>query len=158
MPFEIIRNDITKMHVDAIVNAANNRLQKGGGVCGAIFDTAGDVALQEVCHEIGRCEVGGAVITDGFNLPAKYIIHAVGPIWNGGSKNEPQLLASAYRNSLELARKNNCESIAFPLISSGIYGYPKDLALRVAIDAISAFLMEHDMQVYLVVFDKNSEY
>ena len=158
MPFEIIRNDITKMHVDAIVNAANNRLQKGGGVCGAIFDAAGDVALQEVCREIERCEVGGAVITDGFNLPAKYIIHAVGPIWNGGSKNEPQLLVSAYRNSLELARKNNCESIAFPLISSGIYGYPKDLALRVAIDAISAFLMEHDMQVYLVVFDKKSEY
>lgn len=158
MPFEIIRNDITKMHVDAIVNAANNRLQKGGGVCGAIFEAAGDVALQEVCNKIGRCEVGGAVITDGFNLPAKYIIHAVGPIWNGGSQNEPQLLASAYRNSLELALKNHCESIAFPLISSGIYGYPKDLALHVAIDAISAFLMEHDMQVYLVVFDKKSDY
>lgn len=156
MPFEIIRNDIVKMHVDVIVNAANIELQKGGGVCGAIFDAAGDFALQEVCDKIGGCEVGGAVITDGFNSPAKYIIHAVGPVWSGGSKNEPQLLASAYKKSLELALKNNCESIAFPLISSGIYGYPKDLALRIAIDAISAFLMEHEMQIYLVVFDKKA--
>lgn len=156
MPFEIIRNDIVKMHVDAIVNAANIELQKGGGVCGAIFDATGDVALQEVCDKIGGCEVGGAVITDGFDLAAKYIIHTVGPLWSGGNNNEPELLASAYRRSLELALTNDCESIAFPLISSGIYGYPKDLALRVAIDTISAFLMEHEMQVYLVVFDKQA--
>lgn len=156
MPFEIIRNDITKMQVDAIVNAANSELQKGGGVCGAIFDAAGAIALQEACDKLEGCEVGGAVITDGFNLPVKFIIHAVGPVWKGGQKNEPQLLASAYKKSLELALKNNCESIAFPLISSGIYGYPKDLALRIAIDAISAFLMEHEMNVYLVVFDKKA--
>jgi O-acetyl-ADP-ribose deacetylase len=156
MPMKIVRNDITKMSVDAIVNAANTALKMGGGVCGAIFSAAGAQKLQEECHSIGMCHVGEAVITSGYSLPAKYIIHTVGPIWNGGSSKEANLLHNCYRNSLALAWQKKCKSIAFPLISSGIYGYPKDQALHVAISAIGEFLLNHDMMIYLVVYDKKS--
>ncbi len=156
MPFSIVRNDITKMRVDAIVNAANPQLQMGGGVCGAIFRAAGERALQTACDEIGGCETGQAVITGGFSLPARFIIHTPGPVWLGGSHGEEELLRGCYRNSLALALKNGCESIAFPLISSGIYGYPKGEALRVASGEILDFLNAHDMDIYLVVFDKDA--
>ncbi|MFP3123450.1 macro domain-containing protein [Ectobacillus funiculus] len=156
MPLEIVRNDITKMDVDAIVNAANTSLKMGGGVCGAIFRTAGINELQEACDKIGGCRVGQAVITDGFNLDAKFIIHTPGPIWQGGSNQEADLLKASYYNSLELAKNYQCESVAFPLISTGIYGYPKEEALQVAVSTISSFLLHHDMLVYLVVFDKKS--
>ncbi|WP_066062164.1 macro domain-containing protein [Neobacillus soli] len=156
MPLEIVRQDITKMKVDAIVNAANTSLKMGGGVCGAIFHAAGANELQEACNQIGECKVGEAVITDGFKLDAKYIIHTSGPIWQGGSKQEAPLLKGSYNNSLELAKKHQCESIAFPLISTGIYGYPKEEALQIAVSTIGSFLLNHDMLVYLVVFDKKS--
>ena len=154
MPFEIVWNDITKMQVDAVVNAANSRLAPGGGVCGAIFAAAGYEKLDHACRVIGGCPTGGAVITEGFDLAAKYIIHAVGPIWQGGDWGEPEQLRSCYLNALRLAAENGCSSIAFPLISSGIYGYPKDAAMAVAAAAIEEFLQENDLQVYLVLFDK----
>jgi len=156
MPLEIIRNDITKMKTDAIVNAANSRLKRGGGVCGAIFEAAGARELQAECDCIGHCDVGDAVITGGYALPAKYIIHAVGPVWQGGGMNEEKLLMSCYTRALLLAKERGCSSIAFPLISSGIFGYPKDKALQAAIHAIGSFLLENDMTVYLVVFDKDA--
>ena len=136
--------------------AANSALQQGGGVCGAIFSAAGATELQRECDAIGHCETGQVVMTKGYRLPAKHIIHAVGPIWRGGGHKEAELLASCYTHSLSLAREHGLESIAFPLISSGIYGYPKDQALRIAISAIRAFLLKHDMKVYLVVFDRQS--
>jgi O-acetyl-ADP-ribose deacetylase (regulator of RNase III) len=154
MPLEIIRNDITKMRVDAIVNAANSQLKQGGGVCGTIFNAAGADKLQAECDCIGHCDVGSAVITDGYSLPAKHVIHSVGPVWQGGTHNEEALLSSCYTNSLNLALELRLTSIAFPLISSGIFGYPKDEALRIAISAIGSFLLKHEMTVYLVVFDK----
>lgn len=156
MPLQIVRNDITKMEVDVIVNAANIALQKGGGVCGSIFAVAGADKLQAECDRIGGCKVGEAVITGGYELPAKYIIHTVGPVWHGGHSGEARLLHNSYINSLKLAFEHKCKSIAFPLISSGIYGYPKDQALQIAIAAISEFLLEHEMMVYLVVFDKKA--
>lgn len=156
MPLEIIRNDVTKMKTDAIVNAANSKLKQGGGVCGAIFAAAGADKLQAECDRIGHCDVGNAVITGGFALPSKYIIHTVGPVWQGGDHQEEKLLTSSYTSALMLAKENGCSSIAFPLISSGIYGYPKDKALQVAISAIGTFLLQNDMTVYLVVFDKAS--
>ncbi|MFP3322398.1 macro domain-containing protein [Planococcus sp. SIMBA_160] len=156
MPLQIVRNDITKMTTDAIVNAANSSLKMGGGVCGSIFRAAGPKELQEACDRIGYCAVGEAVHTDGFELRAKYIIHTVGPVWEGGGRNEEMLLRNCYRHSLELAADLGCASIAFPLISTGIFGYPKEPALRVATEEIDAFLMEHDMDVYLVVLDKQS--
>lgn len=156
MPLEIVRNDITKMKVDTVVNAANTALKKGGGVCGAIFQAAGADKLQAACDNIGTCPVGEAVITDGFSLPAKYIIHTPGPIWRGGSCKEAELLKASYENSLKLAQKHQCESIAFPLISTGIFGYPKEDALQIAVSTIGSFLLNHDMLVYLVVFDKKS--
>lgn len=156
MPFTIIRNDLTKLKVDAIVNAANTNLQMGGGVCDAIFKAAGARELQAACDKLAPIKTGDAVITPGFNLPAKHIVHTAGPVYHGGKQGEDTLLHVCYINSLELAAKHNCESIAFPLISSGIYGYPKAEALRIATDAIRGFLGEHDMDVTLVVFDKEA--
>ena len=156
MPFEIVRNDIVKIKVDAVVNAANSRLAAGGGVCGAIFAAAGSAELSAACRAIGHCECGNAVITDGFRLPVKYIIHTVGPVWRGGRQGEAEMLKSCYLSSLRLAGQNGCASIAFPLISAGIYGYPADEALRIAVSAIAEYLMAGDgeMQVYLVLYDR----
>lgn len=154
MPFTIIRNDITKMHVDAIVNAANTALQMGGGVCGAIFHAAGASELRAACDPLAPIQTGEAVITPGFKLPAKYVIHTAGPVYLDGKHGEEKLLRECYHNSLKRAIENDCESVAFPLISSGIYGYPKAEALRVATSAIQDFLADHDLEVFLVVYDK----
>ncbi|HZK17728.1 MAG TPA: macro domain-containing protein [Clostridia bacterium] len=156
MPFFTVHRDITKMKTDAIVNAANTGLQMGGGVCGAIFRGAGSSELQSACDKLAPIKTGEAVITPGFNLPAKFIIHTAGPVYH---RQDPlqseELLRKAYLNSLKLAAENKCTSISFPLISSGIYGYPKDEALRVATGAIQDFLEEQNMDVYLVLFDEN---
>lgn len=154
MPFNIVRNDIAKMKVDAVVNAANTNLQMGSGVCGAIFKAAGTAELQAACKKLAPIETGTAVITPGFNLPAKYVIHTAGPPYKGGRHGEAEQLYACYQNSLELALRHGCKSIAFPLIASGIYGYPKEEALQIATAAIHNFLAAHDMDVYLAVFDK----
>ncbi|WP_409344816.1 macro domain-containing protein [Paenibacillus sp. MBLB4367] len=154
MPFTIVRQDITKIKVDAIVNAANTTLQMGGGVCGAIFKAAGASELQVACDKLTPIQTGEAVITPGFQLLAKYVIHTAGPVYSDGNHCEEGLLRSCYTNSLKRAVENSCESIAFPLLSSGIYGYPKAEALRVATSAIQDFLADHDIEVSLVMFDK----
>ncbi len=155
MPLHIIQDDITKMEVDAIVNAANTALLGGGGVDGCIHSAAGP-SLYEECKTLGGCEVGSAKMTGAGNLPCKYVIHAVGPRYRDGKHGEAATLASCYRASLRLATEAKCQTIAFPLISCGIYGYPLKDGIQIACDTINDFLREHDLTVYIVIFDSKT--
>ena len=156
MPLQIINGDITKIQCDAIVNAANSRLRGGGGVDGAIHRAAGP-ELDEECKKLGGCKPGFAKITRGYNLPCKYIIHTVGPRWIGGNFHESDILSSCYRESLSLAKEYDCTSIAFPLISTGAYGYPKEEALAIATDTIHDYIKNNDLknelQIYIVLYE-----
>ena len=157
---EVKKIGITELDVDVIVNAANSQLLEGGGVCGAIFRDAGSFELTKACSEIGSCETGNAVITPGFNLKAKYIIHAVGPIWRGGDDGEAELLYNAYEKSLILAKENGCHSIGFPVISSGIYGYPKNQAWEIALQACDDFITDnpdYPINIIFAVLSDNSK-
>ena len=156
MPFLMIRNDITKVAADAIVNPANRNLLQGSGTSRAIYQAAGEQELTAACEAIGRCDLGRAVCTPAFGLPAKYVFHAVCPAWHGGGFGEAEQLAGAYHSALELAAECHCESVAFPLLSSGNYGYPKEQAFRIAVDTITQYVMEHDLTVYLVLYDRHS--
>ena len=155
MPFILVHGDITEKKVDAIVNAANTHLIEGSGVCGSIFQKGGRKQLQKACELLSPVATGGVVITPAFNLPSKFVIHAVGPIWQGGSKGEDALLSACYTNALHLAKEKNLTSIAFPLISAGIYGYPQYRAYRIAVTAILEFLEISEMNVSLVLFDES---
>lgn len=156
MPFRILRADITRLQVDAIVNAANTQLAQGGGVCGAIFSAAGEAQMRAACEPLSPIRTGEAVMTPGFRLPARYVIHTSGPVWQGGHQGEDALLKRSYISSMQLAVDSGLQTIAFPLLSSGIYGYPKDRALEVALAAIGSFLMQHELDVTLVVFSKEA--
>ncbi|GHU52763.1 RNase III inhibitor [Clostridia bacterium] len=156
MKFEIVFGDITKIGTEAVVNAANNQLKQGAGVCGAIFKAVGAIDLQNECNRIGYCKTGEAVLTSGYAL-CKYVIHTVGSIWKDGSDSEKALLKNCYTNSLLLAKQYNVKSIAFPLISAGIYGFPENEAEAVAVEAINEFQTgnrDSDMTVYLVKFNE----
>ena len=154
---EIKKTGITELDTDCIVNAANSGLLMGSGVCGAIFRAAGAGELQAACDRIGYCPTGGAVITPGFSIKSKYVIHAVGPVWQGGNDHEPQELYSCYRESLDRAKENDCHSVGFPLISSGIFGYPKDEAWREALQSCSDWISDnpdYDMDITFAVLDQ----
>ncbi len=154
MTLKFVYQDITKMNVDAIVNAANKQLQGGSGVCGAIFKAAGWQKLQAECDRLAPIETGEAVVTSGGNLAASYIIHTAGPIYQKEGKKASELLAASYHNSLEKAVEKDCDSVAFPLISTGVYGFPQDEAVEIAVKTIRQFLVKNELTVYLVFFDE----
>lgn len=156
MALQLLKGDITKLKVDAIVNAANSSLLGGGGVDGCIHRAAGPALLEE-CRTLGGCETGSAKLTGAGKLPCRYVIHAVGPRWKDGKHGEWEKLTSCYRTALALAKERGCKSIAFPLISAGIYGYPKEEALKVAMETIQTCLEGEDMAAYLVIFDRATE-
>jgi len=156
MPFQIIRNDITKMQVDAIVNTANPKPGYGGGIDTAVYEAAGVAKLLKKRREIGEIMPGDSVITDGYDLPAKYIIHTVGTFWRGGKSGEEEIIRSCYKSIFKTAVENKIDSLAIPLLASGSYGFPKGIALRIALSEIESFMSENEMELYLVVFDEKS--